>query len=77
MQAEEQSGLPGEPVETYQTSNGLTLQIFNTENTGDANHAPQITIIFAMAPDGTTFTISSTLPLDQIKAWAEDLAPIG
>jgi hypothetical protein len=58
--------------ETYQTTSGLRLDF------GPPLQAPSSKAIISAtvtAPDGTRFTITSTLPMDTVIAWAENLIP--
>jgi hypothetical protein len=58
--------------ETYTTTSGLVLQ-FDPPIQGPNGKA--VTAATVTTPDGTKLSITSTLPLDQIKAWAENLIP--
>jgi hypothetical protein len=72
-----QAGDPGEGastqsnwVETYTTASGLVLHF--TEGYTDPGGKTYSSAIM-VAADGVTLTINSTLPVDTVKAWAEDL----
>jgi hypothetical protein len=61
-----------EADETYTTASGLVVLFIKdiSDPTGK-----QYTSAIVEAPDGTAFMVSSTLPRDTVKAWAEDLVP--
>jgi len=58
--------------ETYQTASGMVLRF---DPPIKAPTGKEISSAIVTAPDGTKFMITSSLPLDQIKAWAEDIIP--
>ena len=58
--------------ETYRTATGLTLN-FAKEMSMSESNGKQVTQAYVTAPDGTSFTVTSTLPRQLIKQLAEDL----
>lgn len=65
----------GNTDETYTTTSGLVMHFMNMQI---PEHPADSTMIEAVAEaaDGMTFMVTSTLPIETIKAWAEDLAPV-
>jgi hypothetical protein len=59
--------------EKYTTASGLVLHIMmdSAEPSGK-----QYSTTVVEAPDGTSFMIDSTLPIETVKAWAEELEPV-
>jgi len=59
--------------EKYTTASGLVLHIMmdSAEPSGK-----QYSTTLVEAPDGTSFMIDSTLPIETLKAWAEELEPV-
>jgi len=69
--AEDMKGMYKQNVtETYTTKSGLKL-LFQTET--QAVQGRQLVSAFVVAPDGATFLLNSTLPMERLKALAEDL----
>jgi hypothetical protein len=58
--------------EVYTTTSGLELHFSPTDT---APNGKQVTRFMFTAPNGLIYLVNSTLPLDQIKQYAEDLLP--
>ncbi len=56
--------------ETYTTATGLALAFGRTQAKPDGM---QVTSALIAAPDRARYSLTSSLPRDQVKAWAEDL----
>ena len=65
------NGQPDQVDETYTTAGGLVLRF--TKDDVSSISGKQYVTAFVEAPGGVSFTISSTLPRETVKAWAEQL----
>jgi hypothetical protein len=59
--------------ETYQTKAGLVLSVLDQH----VEYGPKIpTMVYVKAPTGVSYYMNSSLPLERVKALAEDLVPV-
>ena len=72
MSADNVPALKAAADEVYTTASGLVVMF--EKDTADSSGKVYVSATVS-APDGVTFMITSTLPRETVKAWAENLTP--